>query len=197
MIIHLRPALVLILLFTLLTGLGLPLAMTSIAGLAFPFQAGGSLLARGGKVIGSGLLGQDFVADRYFRPRPSATTANDPADASKTVPAPYRADASSGSNLGPTSQALLARVRADIANAGPAPVPADALTTSASGLDPHISPANAWRQVARVAAARGLSEARVRALVDQYAEHELFGFIGQKRVNVLALNLALDAAAPR
>lgn len=197
MIVHLRPALMLILLFTLLTGLGLPLAMTGIAGLVVPFQAGGSLLKRDGRVIGSVLLGQDFTSDRYFHPRPSATTAADPADSSKTVPAPYRADASSGSNLGPTSQALLARVRTDIQAAGPAPVPADALTTSASGLDPHVSPEAARRQVVRVAAARGLPEARVRDLVERHTEHPLLGFIGMPRVNVLALNLALDAAAPR
>jgi len=197
MIIHLRPALVLVLLFTLLTGLGLPLAMTGIAGLVFPFQAGGSLLMRDGKVIGSTLLGQAFSSDRYFHPRPSATTAADPADASKTAPAPYRADASSGSNLGPTSQALIDRVRADIAAAGPAPVPADALTASASGLDPHIAPETARRQVARVALARSLPEARVRDLVDSHTEYGLLGFIGQGRVNVLALNLALDAAAMR
>jgi K+-transporting ATPase ATPase C chain len=197
MIVHLRPALVLILLFTLLTGLGLPLAIAGIAGLVFPFQAGGSLLMRDGKVIGSTLLGQAFLSDRYFHPRPSATTAADPADESKTVPAPYRADASSGSNFGPTSQALLARVRADIQAAGPAPVPADALATSASGLDPHVSPETARRQVARVAAARGMPEPRVRGLVDAHTEYELLGFIGQRRVNVLALNLALDAAATR
>jgi potassium-transporting ATPase KdpC subunit len=197
MIIHLRPALVLVLLFTLLTGLALPLAMTGIAGLVFPFQAGGSLLKRDGKIIGSALLGQDFTTARYFQPRPSATTAADPADASKTVPAPYRADASTGSNLGPTSQVLRDRVRADLAKAGPAPVPADALTTSASGLDPHVSPETARRQVARVAAARGLPQARVRDLVERHTEYELLGFIGEKRVNVLALNLALDAAATR
>ena len=197
MIVHLRPALVLILLFSLLTGLGLPLAITGIAGLVFPFQAGGSLMTRDGKVIGSALIGQEFRTDRYFHPRPSATTAADPANASKTVAAPYRADASAGSNLGPTSQALLARVRDDIATAGPAPVSADAVTTSGSGLDPHISPETARRQVARVAAARGLAEAQVRALVDRHTEHELLGFIGQRRVNVLMLNLALDAAASR
>lgn len=197
MLVHLRPALVLVLLFTLLTGLALPLAMTGIAGLAFPFQAGGSLVARDGKVIGSALLGQAFSSDRYFHPRPSATTAADPADASKTVPAPYRADASAGSNFGPTSQALLDRVRADIAKAGSVPVPADALTASASGLDPHISPETARRQIPRVAKARGLPEAQVRGLVDAHTEFELLGFIGQRRVNVLALNLALDAAAAR
>jgi len=194
---HFRPALVLILLFTLLTGLALPLAMTGLAGAAMPFQAGGSLLARNGKIIGSAQVGQDFTSDRYFHPRPSATTAADPADAGKTVPAPYRADASAGSNLGPTSQALIDRVRAGIATAGKTPVPADALTTSASGLDPHVSPQTALHQVARVAAARGMPEDRLRALVAAHTEAPLLGFIGAYRVNVLALNLALDPPAPR
>ena len=199
---HLRPALVLIAVFTLLTGLVLPVAMTRIAGVVVPFQAGGSLLWRDGRIIGSALIGQNFTSVRYFHPRPSATTAADPADDSKTVPEPYRADASNASNLGPTSKALIERVRADIAAAGPVPVPADALTTSASGLDPHISPQTAMRQVARVAAARGLPEDRLRAIVARHTEPPLLGFIGMPRVNVLALNLALDnpaldAAAPR
>ena len=197
MIVHLRPAFAMLLLFTLLTGLALPVALTGIAGVVFPFQAGGSLVWRDGKLIGSALIGQNFVGDRYFHPRPSATTAADPADDSKTVPAPYRADSSNASNLGPTSKALIERVQADIATAGPAPVPADALTTSASGLDPHISPQAALRQVARIAAARGVAEDRVRELVTQHTEAPLLGFIGMPRVNVLALNLALDTAAPR
>ena len=197
MIVHLRPAFAMLLLFTLLTGLALPVALTGIAGVVFPFQAGGSLVWRDGKIIGSALIGQNFVRDGYFRPRPSATTAADPADDSKTVPAPYRADSSNASNLGPTSKALIERVQADIAAAGPAPVPADALTTSASGLDPHISPQAALRQVARIAAARGVAEDRVRELVTQHTEAPLLGFIGMPRVNVLALNLALDTAAPR
>jgi len=197
MIVHLRPAFAMLLLFTLLTGLALPVALTGIAGVVFPFQAGGSLVWRDGKLIGSALIGQNFVGDRYFHPRPSATTAADPADDSKTVPAPYRADSSNASNLGPTSKALIERVQADIATAGPAPVPADALTTSASGLDPHISPQAALRQVARIAAARGVAEDRVRELVMQHTEAPLLGFIGMPRVNVLALNLALDTAAPR
>ena len=197
MIVHLRPAFAMLLLFTLLTGLALPVALTGIAGVVFPFQAGGSLVSRDGKIIGSALIGQNFVGDRYFHPRPSATTAADPADDSKTVPAPYRADSSNASNLGPTSKALIERVQADIATAGPAPVPADALTTSASGLDPHISPQAALRQVARIAAARGVAEDRVRELVMQHTEAPLLGFIGMPRVNVLALNLALDTAAPR
>jgi len=194
---HFRPALVLILLFTLLTGLALPLAMTGLAGAVLPFQAGGSLLSRNGKIIGSALVGQDFTADRYFHPRPSATMSADPADPARTVPAPYRADASAGSNLGPTSRALVERVRTGIAAAGMAPVPADALTTSASGLDPHVSPRTALRQAARVAAARGMPEDRLRALVAAHTEAPLLGFIGASRVNVLALNLALDSSAPR
>jgi potassium-transporting ATPase KdpC subunit len=194
---HLRPALVLILLFTLLTGLVLPLGMTGIAGAAFPFQAGGSLLSRNGKIVGSALVGQNFTTERYFHPRPSATTATDPADPDKTVAAPYRADASGASNLGPTSKALVERVQADIASAGPAPAPADAVTMSASGLDPDVSPATALRQVPRVAAARGMEEARLRQLVAQHTQLPLLGFIGMARVNVLALNLALDAVPPR
>jgi K+-transporting ATPase ATPase C chain len=197
MFTYLRPALMLVILFTFLTGLALPLAMTGIAETVFPFQARGSLLMRDGKVIGSALIGQDFSADRYFHPRPSATTATDPKDPDKTVPSPYRADASNASNLGPTSQALIARVKADAASAGPAPVPADALTTSASGLDPDISPQFALRQAARVAAARGLAEDRVRDLVAQQTRGRLGGIVGEPRVNVLALNLALDGAQPR
>ena len=189
---HLRSALVLILLFTLLTGLVLPLAMTEIGGVFFPFQAGGSLLRSNGKIVGSALIGQNFTTDRYFHPRPSATTAADPADASKTVAAPYSADASAGSNLGPTSAALAKGVRGDIAAVGPIPVPVDAVTISASGLDPHVSPETAQRQVARVAAARGLPQDRLVALVAQYTERPLLGFIGMPRVNILALNLALQ-----
>lgn len=194
---HLRPAFVLILSFTILTGMILPVAMTGIAGVLFPFQAGGSLLPRGGKIIGSALIGQNFTSDRYFHPRPSATTAADPADGSKTVAAPYRADASNASNLGPTSKALVERVQADIVTAGPRPVPADAVTTSASGLDPHVSPQTALRQIARIAAARGMDEARLRALISEHTAAPLLGFIGMPRVNVLALNLALDATASR
>ena len=144
-------------------------------------------------MVGSALIGQSFAADRYFHGRPSATTDTDPNDPSKTIAAPYNASSSGGSNLGPTSKALLDRVTADVAANGPAPVPADMVTTSASGLDPDISPANAARQVARVAAARRLPEERVRALVAAHTEGRLFGLLGEPRVNVLALNLALDA----
>jgi K+-transporting ATPase ATPase C chain len=192
---HLRPAIVLILLFTLLTGLALPLAMTGVVQTIFPHQAGGSLVERDGKVIGSALIGQTFTADKYFWSRPSATTDTDPNDATKTVPAPYNAGASNASNYGPTSKALIDRVTADVAKAGPAPVPGDAVTTSASGLDPDISPENAARQVARVATARHLPEADVRALLAAHTAAPWLGFIGQPRVNVLELNLALDATA--
>ena len=196
MVAQLRPALVLVALFTVLTGLIFPFAFVGAAGLAFPHQAGGSLVERDGKVVGSALLGQVFTLDKYFQGRLSATTDTDPADATKTVPAPYNAGNSSGSNAGPTSKALIDRVTADLAKAGSKPVPGDAVTTSASGLDPDISPENAARQVARVAAARHLSEAQVRQLVDANANGRLLGLIGEPRVNVLALNLALDAAKP-
>lgn len=193
---HLRPALVLIALFTLLTGLAFPFAFVGLAGAVFPTQAGGSLIVRDGKVVGSTLLGQNFTQDRYFQGRPSATSGPDPTDATKTVSAPYNAGASSGSNLGPTNKALIERVTADVAKAGPAPVPGDSVTTSASGLDPHISPVNADRQVARVAAARGIPETQVRMVIAANTEGRLLGLIGEPRVNVLALNLALDGARP-
>ncbi len=190
---HIRPALVLIVLFTLLTGIALPAAMTGIGGALFPRQAGGSLVERDGHVIGSSLLGQSFTADKYFQGRPSATTEPDPKDSTKTISVPYAADNSAASNLGPTSKALLDRITGDIAKAGPKPVPADAVTTSASGLDPDISPENAARQVARVAAARKLTEEQVRAVLADHIEGRALGLIGEPRVNVLALNLALDA----
>ncbi len=190
---HLRPALALIVLFTLLTGLAFPLAFVGV-GHAIPGLAGGSLIERGGTVVGSALIGQSFTKDEYFHARPSATTDTDPADSTKTVPAPFNAQNSVGSNAGPTSQALIDRVTADVKDAGPTPVPGDMLTTSASGLDPHISPANAERQVARVAGARKLPEAQVRTLVAGATSGRLLGLIGEPRVDVLALNLALDAA---
>ena len=194
MVAQLRPALVLVVLFTVLTGLFFPLAFVGVAGVAFPHQAGGSLIERDGKVIGSDLLGQNFTKDEYFQGRPSATTDTDPNDSTKTVPAPYNAASSNASNAGPTSKALMDRVTADVAKAGPKPIPGDALTTSASGLDPNISPENAARQVARVAAARKLPEAQVRQLVEAHTSGRLLGLIGEPRVNVLELNLALDAA---
>jgi potassium-transporting ATPase KdpC subunit len=193
---HFRPAIVLILLFTLVLGVAMPLLFTTVAGVAVPFQAGGSLLERDGKVIGSALLGQNFTSDKYFQPRPSAITNPDPNDATKTVAAPYDASASAASNLAPTSKALIDRVTDDLKKLGPAPVPADAVTTSASGLDPDISPANALRQVAGVAKARNLSEAKVRALVAASTQEPWLGLIGEPRVNVLKLNLALDALPP-
>jgi len=193
MLAQLRPALVLVLLFTALTGLALPLGFVGLAGAVFPRQAGGSLVERDGALVGSALLGQVFTSDKYFQGRPSATTTPDPADSTKTVSAPYNAGNSGGSNTGPTSKALVDRVTADVEKAGDKPVPGDMLTTSASGLDPHISPANAARQVARVAAARNLPEARVQALLAEHTARRLLGLIGEPRVDVLALNLALDA----
>ena len=196
MLQHLRPALVLIVLFSVLTGLVYPLAITGVAQLAMPYLANGSLIEKNGAVVGSALIGQAFKSDRYFHPRPSATTDADPSDATKTIDAPYNATNSSGSNLGPTSQKLVDRVKGGVAAwrgfAGPGPVPADAVTTSASGLDPDISPANALGQVASVAKARGLPEEKVRALVEGKIEGRVLGLIGEPRVNVLQLNLALD-----
>jgi potassium-transporting ATPase KdpC subunit len=190
---HLRPALVLVVLFTILTGIAFPLAFVGGAGAVAPGLAGGSLISRGGHVVGSALVGQNFTSDRYFHGRPSATTDTDPNDSSKTVPAPYNAANSGASNYGATSKALVDRVRGDLKGAGPAPVPGDAVTASASGLDPDISPENASRQVARVAQARGMSAEAVRAAVAAHTEGRLLGMIGEPRVNVLALNLALDA----
>lgn len=192
MIRELRPAAFLVLLLTLLTGVVVPLAMTGLATAVFPFQARGSLVAQDGKIIGSALIGQNFTTARYFHPRPSATTEPDPKDPSKTVPVPYAADNSGGSNLAPTAKALIDRVKADLATAGAAPVPADAVTSSGSGLDPEISPANAARQVARVAAARNLPMATVSGLLAAHTRMPTLGFFGEKRVNVLELNRALD-----
>jgi K+-transporting ATPase ATPase C chain len=193
---HLRPAFVLVALFTILTGLALPLGFVGLAGAVFPTQAGGSLIEHGGTVIGSTLLGQNFTQDKYFQGRPSATVTQDPAhpdDSSKTIAAPYNAGNSSGSNAGPTSKTLIDRVTADVAKAGAKPIPGDMLTTSASGLDPDISPETASRQVARVAAARHMPEEKVKAMVAANTAGRLAGLIGEPRVNVLALNIALDA----
>ncbi len=193
---QLRPAIVMIVLMTALTGLAYPLAMTGIAGLVFPHQAAGSLIKRDGTVIGSELIGQNFTAAKYFHGRPSATTDTDPNDPTKTVPAPYNAANSGGSNLGPTSKALMDRVKADaakLAQENPsAPVPVDLVTTSASGLDPDITPAAALFQVPRVAKARNLPEDKVRQLVEEHTEGRLLGILGERHVNVLALNMALD-----
>ncbi len=189
MIAQFRPAIALFALFTLLTGVAYPMAVTAVAGVFFPDQAEGSLVRRDGKVVGSALIGQRFVDPRYFHPRPSA--AGDDG---------YDASASSGSNLGPLSAKLIDRAKGDIeafrADTPAGSIPADAVTTSGSGLDPHISPANAKAQIMRVAKARGASPAWVAALVAEHLEGRPLGFLGEPRVNVLALNLALDAARP-
>jgi potassium-transporting ATPase KdpC subunit len=196
---ELRPAVVLAVVLALITGLIYPLAMTEIAAVVFPSQAAGSLIERNGTVLGSVLIGQHFTRDEYFHGRPSATTAPDPKDPAKTVEAPYNAASSSGSNLGPTNAALIERVKGDIeklkAENRADPVPIDLVTTSGSGLDPHISPAAALFQVPRVAKARNMSEQRVRQIVEQQVEGRLLGLFGEPRVNVLALNLALDRSA--
>lgn len=196
MLKSLRPAIALVALFTILTGLLYPLAMTGLAKVFFPHQAEGSLVTVNGTVVGSSLIGQYFASPRYFHGRPSATMGADPADASKSVAAPYNASSSGGSNLGPANPALTDRIKADQAvltasNPGTT-VPIDLVTTSGSGLDPDISPDGARFQVSRVAAARGLDPAKVAALVESHIDHRLFGIIGEPRVNVLALNLDLD-----
>ena len=201
MLREIRPAILILVMLTLITGLAYPLAVTEIAGVIFPKQAQGSLIERDGKVIGSALIGQEFKDDKYFHGRPSATTAPDPADSTKTVPAAYNAANSGGSNLGPTSKALNDRVKEDVdklkAENPLAAVPLDLVTTSASGLDPDISPEGALFQVPRVAKARNMPEDRVRQLVAENTSGRLAGLLGEPRVNVLALNLALDAAAKK
>jgi len=196
MLRQIRPAIMMIVVMTVITGLIYPLGITGLAQLFFPHQANGSLIEKDGTVIGSELIGQNFAADKYFHGRPSATTAPDPNDPTKTVPAPYAADNSAGSNLGPTSQALIDRVKDDAekfkAENPSTPIPVDLVTTSGSGLDPDITPAAAEFQVPRVAKARNLSPDRVRSLVAETTQDRFLGILGEKRVNVLKLNLALD-----
>jgi K+-transporting ATPase ATPase C chain len=194
---HLRAAVAMILAFTLLTGVVYPLAITGVAWVMMHDEALGSLVVKDGKVIGSSLVGQNFATDRYFHPRPSATTGADPSDPSKTVDAPYNAAASTGSNLGPITQKLIDRVKGSVdalrQQGVSGSIPVDAVTTSSSGLDNEISPETAMLQVARVAKARGLPEEKVRALVSSQVQGRGLGFLGEPRVNVLSLNLALDS----
>jgi len=197
MLREIRPAIVFVVALTIITGLVYPLAITGIAEVVFPRQAQGSLIEKDGKVIGSALIGQQFSTDKYFHGRPSATNAPDPKDATKTIDAPYNAANSMGSNLGPTSKALAERMKRDVeklkAENPKAPVPVDLVTASGSGLDPDISPDAAYFQVPRVARARGLAEDRIRGLVESQTRGRWFGLLGEPRVNVLELNLALDA----
>jgi K+-transporting ATPase ATPase C chain len=199
MLREIRPAIVVLVTLTLITGLAYPLAMTGIAEVIFPYQAQGSMIERDGHVVGSALIGQPFSSDKYFHGRPSATTAADPNDSTKTVAAPYNAANSGGSNYGPSNKALVDRVQGDIdtlKKENPsATVPIDLVTTSASGLDPDISPEGAFYQVPRVAKARNLSEDRVRQLVAEHTQGRLLGLLGEPRVNILQLNLALDQLA--
>jgi len=196
-----RPALVLIVALTVITGFIYPLALTGVAQVLFQHQANGSLIERDGKVVGSALIGQAFSGEAYFHGRPSATSKPDPNDPSKTLEAPYNAANSGGSNLGPTNKALIERVSGDVdklkAENPKLTLPIDLVTTSGSGLDPHISPEAALFQVPRVAKARNMPEDRLRGLVEQQIEGRTLGLLGEPRVNVLALNMALDRAAPR
>jgi K+-transporting ATPase ATPase C chain len=198
MLKEIRPAIVLILAFTLITGVIYPLVMTGIAGVIFPYQAHGSLIEKDGKVIGSVLIGQEFASDRYFHGRPSATLGPDPSDPSKTTGVPYNAANSGGSNLGPTNKTLIDRVTADVdklKQENPsAQVPIDLVTTSGSGLDPHVTPQAAYFQVPCVAKARNMPENALRDLIGEHIEGRTLGLFGEPRVNVLALNLALDRA---
>jgi K+-transporting ATPase ATPase C chain len=199
MLKQIRPAIVMIVLLTIITGIIYPLAMTGIGQALFSGQANGSLIEKDGKVIGSSLIGQNFTGEKYFHGRPSATTDTDPNDATKTISAPYNADNSSGSNLGPTSKALLDRVKGDVDTLkvqNTAPIPVDMVTTSASGLDPDITPAAAAFQVPRVAKARGMTDDALKSIVAQVTEGRMLGVLGEAHVNVLKLNLALDAAQP-
>jgi potassium-transporting ATPase KdpC subunit len=200
MLREIRPAIVFIIALTLITGVAYPFAMTGIAQLLFPYQAQGSLVERDGKVVGSALIGQPFTSERYFHGRPSATVTPDPNDPSKNVPAPYNAANSGGSNLGPTSKDLIERIQGDIEKLKQenpsAPVPIELVTASGSGLDPHISPDAALFQVPRIAKARNLPEYRLRQLVAENTSAPLAGLLGEPRVSVLELNLALDRLGP-
>ncbi len=199
MLNQIRPAIVMIVLLTLITGIIYPYAMTGAGQVLFPHQANGSLIEKDGKVIGSSLIGQNFAGEKYFHGRPSATTEADPNDSTKTVSVPYSADASTGSNLGPTSKALMDRVKGDVDTLkaqSDRPIPVDLVTSSASGLDPDITPAAAEFQIERVAKARGMSPDALRQLVAQNTDGRTFGVLGEAHVNVLKLNLALDAAQP-
>jgi K+-transporting ATPase ATPase C chain len=199
MLKEIRPAIVILIALTLITGLLYPLAMTGVAQVLFPYQAQGSMVERDGTVVGSELIGQVFADDKYFHGRPSATNTPDPQDPTKNVDAPYNAANSGGSNLGPTSKMLADRLQADVeklkAENPSVQVPIDLVTTSGSGLDPHISPAAALFQVPRVAKVRNMPEGRLRQLVQDQTEGRFLGLLGEPRVNVLALNLALDRAA--
>jgi potassium-transporting ATPase KdpC subunit len=200
MLREIRPAIVMVVAFTVVTGIAYPLAMTGIAQLIFPAQANGSLIERDGKVVGSALIGQPFADAKYFHGRPSATTDTDPNDSTKTVPAPYNAQNSSGSNLGPTSKALIDRVKGDVEKLKAEtnkPIPVDLTTTSASGLDPDITPAAAAFQVPRIAKARNVPESVIAELVEQHTTGRTLGVLGEPRVNVLELNLALDKLAAK
>jgi K+-transporting ATPase ATPase C chain len=196
---EIRPAIVVLVALTLITGLIYPLAITGIAQVLFPYQARGSMIERDGAVVGSALIGQVFADDKYFHGRPSATNTPDPQDPTKNVDAPYNAANSGGSNLGPTSKMLAERLKGDVdklkAENPTASVPVDLVTTSGSGLDPHISPEAALFQVPRVAKARNIPEDQLRQLVENQTEGRFLGLVGEPRVNVLALNLALDRAA--
>jgi potassium-transporting ATPase KdpC subunit len=197
MLKQIRPAIMMLVAFTLLLGIAYPLAMTEIAQIIFPHQANGSLLYdKDGKVIGSELIGQNFVSDKYFHGRLSAINGTD--SSGKSIPTPYDASNSYASNLGPTSKALIDRVTGDVAKLkaeNNQPVPVDLVTSSASGLDPDVTPAGAYFQVARVAKARNLPEDKVRQLVSDHIEGRFLGLFGEPHVNVLKLNLALDALA--
>ena len=196
---EIRPAIVFIVALTLITGLVYPLAMTGIAEVIFPYRAQGSLIEHSGTVVGSELIGQQFTSDKYFHGRPSATNTPDPNDPTKTIDAPYNAANSGGSNLAPTNKALIDRISGDVeklkAENPSATVPIDLVTTSGSGLDPNMSPEAALFQLPRVAQARSMPEDRVRQLVQEHTEGRWLGLLGEPRVNVLLLNLALDRVA--